>query len=161
LILKFLINFRHSYSEAVPFLYSKNTFHFYDPGDIRHFARAILPQRLNVVQSILIDWERVFSIFNKDNTRPKFNLEELKLWCETWAIIGKMEGLMEVKVNLKSHKFDVPQARRIKMCRPMMEIKGLKTFELIVPWNDQTDWEFAEKASFKIVRGPAPPDERS
>lgn len=148
------------YSEAVPILYSRNIFHFYDPGDIRHFARTILPQRLNTVQSILIDWERVFSIFNKDNTKPKFNLEELKLWCETWAIIGKMEGLIDLKVTLKSHKFEVPRARRIKMCRPMMEIKGLRTFELTIPWNDQTDWDFAEEAPFKIVRGPAPPEER-
>jgi hypothetical protein len=136
-------------------MYSRNIFHFYDPGDIRHFARSILPQRLNIVQSLLIDWERVFSIFNKDNTRPKMNLEELKLWCESWAIIKNMEGLTEVRVTLKSHQFEVPRERRIKMCRPMMEIRGLNTFELIVPADDTTDWGFAEKAPFRIVRGPA------
>jgi hypothetical protein len=111
---------------------------------------------LNVVQSLLIDWERVFSIFNRDNTRPKFGLEELKLWCETWAIIGKMEGLTEVRVALKSHQFEVPSERRIKMSRPMMEIRGLKIFELLVPWDDTTDWGFAEKAPFRIVRGEKP-----
>jgi hypothetical protein len=144
------------YSEAAPILYARNIFHFYDPGDIRHFSRSILPQRLNVVQSLLIDWERVFSIFNRDNKGPKLNQEELKLWCETWAIIGKMEALMEVRVTLKSHQFEVPKERRITMCRPMMEIRGLRTFELMVPWDDTMDWGFAEKAPFRIVRGAKP-----
>lgn len=123
---------------------------------MRHFSRSILPQRLNVVQSLLIDWERVFSIFNRDNTRPKFDLEELKLWCEMWTIIGKMDSLTEVRVALKSHQFEVPRERRIKMCRPMMEIGELKTFELLVPWDDTMDWDFAEKAPFRIVRGKKP-----
>jgi len=142
------------YSEAISILYSKNTFHFYDPGDIRHFARAILPQRLNTVTTVWMDWERVFSIFNKDNSRPRFNHEELKGWCETWAIIEGMEGLLDLKVTLRRHKFPVPKARRIKMCGPMMKVKHLRTFELIVPWNDQNDWGFAANAPFKIVRGP-------
>lgn len=42
------------------------------------------------------------------------------------------------------------------MCKPMMEIRGLKTFELIIPVDDTMDWGFAEKAPFQIIRGPAP-----
>ncbi|PMD25984.1 hypothetical protein NA56DRAFT_685803 [Hyaloscypha hepaticicola] len=144
------------YSEAVEVLYGKNIFHFYDPGDIRHFSRSVLPQRMNNIQSLLIDWERVFSIFNRDNTRPKFNQEERKIWCEVWAIIGKMAGLITVRVVLKSHTFEVPMERRVLMCRPMMEIMGLKKFELVVPWDDATDWGFADEAPFKIVRGVKP-----
>jgi hypothetical protein len=145
-----------SYSEAIPILYSRNIFHFYDPGDIRHFSRTILPQRLDAVHSILIDWERIFGIFSRDIRGPKFELEELKLWCETWNIIGKMEGLAEVRVVLKSHQPEVSKEKRIKMCRSMMEIRGLKTFELMIPWDDTMDWGFAEEAPFKIVRGVQP-----
>jgi hypothetical protein len=35
----------------------------------------------------------------------------------------------------------------------------LKTYELVVPWDDTMDWGFAEKASFRIVRG-VKPEER-
>jgi hypothetical protein len=143
----------YRYSEAVRVLYTKNIFHFYDPGDIRHFSRAILPQRLNDVQSIMMDWERTFSIFNPYNTIPKQDNEEWKAWRETWAIVAKMGGLKEVRVFLKSHKFIVSKIRRIKMCQPMMEIKGLRVFEVVVPFDDDGDWDFASDAPFKIVRG--------
>ncbi len=137
-------------------LYGRNIFHFYDPGDIRHFSRSVLPQRMNTIQSLLIDWERLFSIFNRDNTRPKFTQEERKLWYEVWAMIGNIAGLIAVRVILKSHTFEVPMERRVLMCKPMMEIKGLKKFELVVPWDDRTDWGFADGAPFKIVRGVKP-----
>jgi len=101
----------------------------------------------------MMDWERTFSIFNPYNAVPKQDNEEWKAWRETWAIIARMEGLQEVRVMLKKHKFLVAKVRRLKMCQPMMEIKGLKTFEVIVPVDDTGDWSFAVNAPFKIVRG--------
>ena len=65
-----------------------------------------------------------------------------------------MEGLRELTVILKSHKFIVTKARRMKMCAPMMGIKGLRVFELIVPWEDDGNWDFAATAPFTIVKGP-------
>lgn len=153
-LLPLLLTCRTVYSEAISILYAKHIFHFYDPGDIRYFARTILPQRVDSVHSIIMDWERTFSIFNKDNTIPKHNDEELKAWREIWEIIAKMQGLMELKVILKPHKFFVPRSRRKRMCRLMMDIHGLRTFELVVPWVDETDWSFAASAPFTIVRGP-------
>jgi hypothetical protein len=135
-------------------VYASNVFHFYDPGDIRYFSRAILPQRLNAIHSIMIDWERAFSIFNPNHSIPKQDNEEWEAWRQTWAIIARMEGLQEVRVILKKHKFEVSKARRIKMCEPMMRIKGLGTFEVIVPSDDDGEWDFAAKAPFKIVKGP-------
>ena len=65
-----------------------------------------------------------------------------------------MEALKELRVILKTHKFVVTKARRIKMCGPMMVIKGLRVFELIVPWDGGGDWDFAVNAPFTIVKGP-------
>jgi len=131
------------YSEAIPLLYSRNIFHFHNPGDIRHFSRTILPQRLNQVQSLVIDWERPYSIFNEFNTIPKRGKKEYELWCQAWAIIRDMQNLRDLAVILKKHKFNVPQERREKMCQPMMEIQGLRTYELRIPWDDPTDWYVA------------------
>ncbi|KAH7317921.1 hypothetical protein BKA65DRAFT_557333 [Rhexocercosporidium sp. MPI-PUGE-AT-0058] len=153
-LLPLLMTCRAIYSEAVPILYSKNVFHFYDPGDIRHFARTILPHRLNAVQSIMIDWERMFSIFNRNNGIPKQDDEELMAWRETWEVIARMSGLMDVKVVLKPHRFHVTRARRRRMCKELMGIHGLRTFEVVIPWDDETDWSFAASAPFRVVRGP-------
>ena len=65
-----------------------------------------------------------------------------------------MEGLIVLKVILKTHKFLVPQARRMKMCVPMMAMKNLQVFELVIPWDDNGDWDFAANAPFTIVKGP-------
>jgi len=143
---------RMIYSEAVDQMYSRNIFHFNDPGDIRYFSRAIVPQRLNAIHSIVVDWERSFSIFNPYNYIPKQDNEEWKAWKQTWDIIARMEGLQEVRVILKKHIFVVSRTRRIKMCQPMMEIKGLKKFELIVPPDDEQEWNFATDAPFKVVK---------
>jgi hypothetical protein len=62
--------------------------------------------------------------------------------------------LTYLRVVLKSHKFEVTPARRRRMCRLMMDIQGLKRFELIVPWNDGTNWGFAANAPFRVFRGP-------
>lgn len=131
-------------------------FHFYDPGDIRHFANTILPQRLNSITSLMIDWERPFSIFNKENTVPKMDREEYKAWCEVWDIIRNMEGLQSLKVTLKEHKCPVPHKRRRLMCEPMMQVNGLSRFELVIPFKDEGNWEFAAEAPFTIIRGADP-----
>jgi hypothetical protein len=134
-------------------MYSRNIFHFNDPGDIRYFSRAVLPQRLNAVHSLIIDWERPFSIFNPYNAIPKQDNDEWKAWKQTWAIIARMEGLQDVRVILKKHKFVVSKNRRIKMCQPMTEIKNLRRFELIVSPEDDEEWDFAADTPFKIVKG--------
>lgn len=100
-----------------------------------------------------MDWERPFSIFNKDNKVPKMDHEEHRLWNEAWTIIAGMKNLKDLKVILKPHKAEVPYERRRKMCEAMMEIKGLRKFELVVPWNDEGNWDFAEHAPFKIIKG--------
>ena len=140
------------YSEAIDVLYSRNSFHFYDPGDIRYFGRTILPQRLDAVHSVMMDWERAFSIFNPNNAIAKQNNFEWNAWREAWGIIAQMKGLLDLRIFLKKHDFEVSKERRMKMCKPLMEIKGLRVFEVIVPWDDDNDWEFAKGAPFKIVR---------
>ena len=105
-----------------------------------------------MIHTIMMDWEAVFSIFNPNNTIPRQDDREWRAWRDTWATISSMEGLLELRLTLKSHKYVVTKARRRKMCQPMMDIKGLKVFELILPFDDLQDWDFAKNAPFKIVR---------
>jgi hypothetical protein len=78
----------------------------------------------------------------------------LKAWREAWEIIAKMQNLLDVKIILKSHQFDVPSERRRRMCRLLMDIHGLRTFELVVPGDDPMDWSFADSSPFTVVRAP-------
>ena len=102
----------------------------------------------------MMDWERAFSIFNPNNAIARQNNYEWNAWRETWAIIAQMKGLLDVRIFLKKHEFTVSKERRMKMCQPLMEVKGLRVFDVVVPWDDNNDWGFANGAPFKIVRGP-------
>ena len=82
--------------------------------------------------------------------------EELRLWTEAWDIIQSMTDLKSLKVTLHAHKAEVPYERRKLMCEPMMKIKGLRRFDLVVPHNDEGNWDFAEDAPFTIIRGVNP-----
>lgn len=108
---------------------------------------------MNSITSLVIDWERAFSIFNKDNTIPKMDREELRLWTEAWEIIQSMQELKSLKVTLHAHKAEVPYERRKLMCQPMMALKGLRRFDLVIPYDDEGDWDFAADAPFTIIRG--------
>ncbi|KAL3419892.1 hypothetical protein PVAG01_08391 [Phlyctema vagabunda] len=151
-ILPFLMTCRAVYSEGIEVLYSRNVFHFYDPGDIRYFERKTLPQRLNSIHSIMLDWGAVFSIFNPDNGEPRHDEREFALWSETWAILLGMESLQEVRVLVMKSEHEISLERRVHMCEPMRKMQGLRVFELVLPFDDDQDWTFAQDAPFKVVR---------
>jgi len=67
-----------------------------------------------------------------------------------------MTDLKSLKVTLHAHKAEVPYERRKLMCEPMMKIKGLRRFDLVVPHDDEGNWDFAEDAPFTIIRGVNP-----
>lgn len=67
-----------SYSEAVGVLYFSSVFNLNDPGDIRYFSRAILPQHMHLIHSIILEWEGVFSNFDPFNDVPKQDDRELQ-----------------------------------------------------------------------------------
>ncbi|KAH8802731.1 hypothetical protein F5884DRAFT_480604 [Xylogone sp. PMI_703] len=153
-LLPLLRTCRMIYSEAIDILYSGNTFHFHDPGDIRFFSRTILPHRLASIRSLMLDWEGNFSIFNPDNRIPKLSKEEDRAWRATWAIISGMQGLRELRITLKKHEFPVPKARRAQMCVPIREFdaSALSVFELTVPVDDETDWSILQGVPIRIVK---------
>ena len=130
-------------------MYSRRIFHFFDPADLPRFCQTILPHRLNAIQSLHIDWSRCI---RRSNQNPhQFAPEELKIWGDVWDIVSKIQNLSEVRVELDFHRFDVTWERMVSFCRPMMGIKGLKRFELVVPWHDTTDWGFAQHAPFRVL----------
>lgn len=90
-----------SYSEAIGILYSKPTFLFRDPQDIVYFAHTILPQRLNAVQFMEIEWNGHATRYVPASRVPKRPFADYRSWSEAWRIIEQMRGLREMRVRLK------------------------------------------------------------
>lgn len=119
-------------------------FHFPDPGSIPHFCSGILPLRLSLIKRLELDWEGTFSIFNPDETSPRFDDDEMDAWLTAWACIAQMQNLKELRVRLKKHRFLhlrnalAMEKRQLSMCEPMVQIRipGLRVFELEVEWNE-------------------------
>jgi hypothetical protein len=120
------------------------TFHFPDPGSIPHFCSGIPPHRLSLIKRLELDWEGAFSIFNPDETSPRFDGDEMDAWLTAWACIAQMQNLKELRVRLKKHRYLhlrnalAMESRQLSMCEPMMQIRipGLRVFELEVEWNE-------------------------
>jgi hypothetical protein len=58
--------------------------------------------------------------------------------------------LRQLRVKLQQKKFESVMARR-KVAEPMMEIRGLRIFELLLPLEEDWQWDFLEDAPFAIV----------
>ncbi|KAL8709515.1 MAG: hypothetical protein Q9220_005757 [cf. Caloplaca sp. 1 TL-2023] len=92
-LLSLLKTCRRAYSEAIPFLYTHNTFCFQDCMTLVYFTQTVLPQRLELVQSIQLPWTKTYlGFFN-----PGVDLEKI------WEPMNKLTGLQEIRiVKLKS-----------------------------------------------------------
>ena len=81
-----------SYSEAINILYSNNVFNFDSLESFVSFSCEILPQRLDSVRRIQLDFRFNFSVLYTECT-PRTNWQR---WERTWRIIASMVALQEV-----------------------------------------------------------------
>ncbi|KAK2858446.1 hypothetical protein FQN49_004727 [Arthroderma sp. PD_2] len=168
--LPFLRSCRKVYTEAIDLLYSKRTFSFEQPYAFYAMAHSILPRRLRLVSSIeIIPWD--WNVFYDDCrwqtprestlTKQYFNAAETphNTWevvCDTLA--KKMDGLKHLRLRVYSRLRRTlsscepyPSYREATeiMCRPMYQIRGVETFEVIVCWS--VTWSMQENPPFKLI----------
>lgn len=61
-----------------------------------------------------------------------------------------MKYLQRLRVGLQRRKFETVEARK-KVAKPMMSVIGPRIFELVLPLEEDGQWDFLEDAPFKIV----------
>lgn len=123
------------YSETITLLYTTPHFHFPNPGNVRIFRDTILPQRLNSIRTLSLDWTEHFP----QATMTKY-LTKLGV---AWDIISQMEGLQELRVYAKTTRDRAsPSDGRMRGWSGWMrKRKGLKVYEFVVPHGQLGLWE--------------------
>ncbi len=104
------------------------------------------PGRLNTVRLLVMNWERPFRIFktNSNSRIPK----RRPMLNSSLRIITWNRPLAEMKVDLRSHKLPVSEGRRREMRQWMIAVHSLRTFELVISWDDKRDCGFVVNAPF-------------
>ncbi|KAF2490887.1 hypothetical protein BU16DRAFT_585234 [Lophium mytilinum] len=90
---------RRIYSEAIPALYTLNTFSFAAFEPITAFSAAVLPHRFHSIQRLDIDVSFVFLKFDPTSSNWAGCNDKL-IWERAWRVIASMKGLRELNVRL-------------------------------------------------------------
>ena len=127
-ILPFLISCRRIYSEGIGMLYRNNTFCF--PGDetIRCFTKAILAERLQLMQSVIIHWQELY--------RCSDPME----WMMATNCIEWMSGLRKVRIVLPRSSAAIGMCTfwmcRLEPPRLRLLFQGLTNAEVLIEYPD-------------------------
>lgn len=112
-------------------LYSLPHFHFPDATDLISFRSGILPQRLNSVRSLSLDWSDIG--FDHPYSRRQ--------WETIFDLISGMRDLQELRICAKLLVLE-RDCRQMKIMQSLMgKVMGLKVFELVVPNDQLRFWE--------------------
>jgi hypothetical protein len=93
-----------------------------------------------------MDWEKTFgsSACNAMITGTEGD------WIEAWGTIAAMKYLRQLRIGLQRREFGSIEARK-KVAEPMMRMRGLALFELLLSPEEDGQWGFLEDAPFTIV----------
>ena len=133
-----------SYSEAIEFLYSSNYMlmsNVRPPFVLPHLTSLLLPQRLNSIRHLRINWSVDHYIYR---TNPDFTE-----WFAGWDSLCKLEGLHYLHIRIRnSHLlndcdaeieeffyegWDAWNTHSTAMFEPVKRVKALKKFVVTLP----------------------------
>ncbi|KAF2501043.1 hypothetical protein BU16DRAFT_189744 [Lophium mytilinum] len=137
--LDFLATCRQIYVEGIDLLYSTNTFDFAHPLTFLWFAQTILPQRLAFITKLQISWftGNILEPLCRPRHKKSDIWEDSDLasdWDPMWKVVAEdMPGLKDLWVLIR-HYYARPdeQAIQERVLAPLLQLRGLKAFRLVV-----------------------------
>ncbi len=108
------------------------------------FSCEILPQRLDSVRSLQLDFRFNLSVLYTECT-PRTNWPR---WERTWRIISSMVALQEVRMRFSWPEMTKFAREELRVLEPLQLVTGLKLFEVTMPSllnvniNDRDDLTF-------------------
>ncbi|KAK2812667.1 hypothetical protein FQN50_001313 [Emmonsiellopsis sp. PD_5] len=128
-----------SYTEAIPLLYSQNTFIFKNLTTITLFTSTIPPQRMHCIRSIRLEW--IFSEVEIDypyGTGAAYSTlvdkEFDRRWKPLWSTLAGMSGLQTLHVRLIRGTSSQIPIWEDRIFEAMRQVGGLERFEVEVNW---------------------------
>ncbi|KUJ23372.1 uncharacterized protein LY89DRAFT_180516 [Mollisia scopiformis] len=107
-----LLSCAQTYSEAIKLLYSMPSFDFANGSKIAYLPRVLLQQRINLIRTLNVTWRledppslpsppRRSSDPDKMEKAKQKNHHYRETWVAVWQNLAAMEGLVDLKVELK------------------------------------------------------------
>lgn len=123
-----------SYTEAVPLLYSTNTFDFSSLETLLAFSSAILPSRFDSIVRLRLDLQ--FSLSARyGESNPE---SDMPRWERTWRVIATMRSLQEVRVRIDwprgvASGKEITNEKEAAFLQSLELVTGLRVFEVVLP----------------------------
>lgn len=123
---------RQIYTEAIPILYTTNTFDIDDPSILLYLARTILPHRLESIRYLHFTWEYVVPPLTiAASKNPNWFPRDDQTWEAFWDVVGrKMPELRVLVLVVRTQHPKLDWRLEEGWVRPLLEVRGLKEFRL-------------------------------
>jgi len=151
---------QNRYIEAIPYLYSANTFVISNSDIMEYLPRLLLPQRIDVIRSIIFYWHvylnpRQVLEQESQETDPCF-IGLPGTWNATWANIAAMKSLriLHVKIEVMELFWEsLNQDTATRLLQPIKQVVVPKEFVLTLPFPAMTNLPPRENFSWAAVDG--------
>ncbi|APA11106.1 predicted protein [Sclerotinia sclerotiorum 1980 UF-70] len=111
---------RRIYSEAIPLLYSANTFDFDSMESLISFSNEILPRRFDSITSVTLSFSfDTSSLFNESSSN------NVPRWERTWMIIGSMKSLQNLQATIIWPRKIPAWSHEMRLLEPLKMVAGL------------------------------------
>jgi hypothetical protein len=134
--------FINRYTEAIPYLYSANTFELWQSYIIQHMPRLLLPQRIDMIRSLTFHWHLNLDpgqILEQASQETDPRLIGLPgIWETIWENLSAMKSLHTLHVKLDVHALywrHLNQDFATRLLRPIEKVVGPKEFVLSLPFS--------------------------
>ncbi|ESZ98372.1 hypothetical protein SBOR_1250 [Sclerotinia borealis F-4128] len=111
---------RRIYSEAIPILYSSNTFNFDSMECFISFSNEIIPHRFDAIQSLTLSFAfDTSALYNESSSN------NVPRWERTWMIIGSMKSLQKLQATIIWPRIIPAWSHEMRLLEPLKMAGGL------------------------------------
>ncbi|CZS97352.1 uncharacterized protein RCO7_00275 [Rhynchosporium graminicola] len=120
---------RKFYVSAVRFLYESTTFDFDSMESFITFSTSVLPHRFDSIRHLSFDFRFATSRFHFEGT-PQIDWPR---WERMWRVVGSIKSLQTLRARIAWHKEDPGVVTERRWLDELIQVTGLKVFELELP----------------------------
>ena len=134
-----------SYEEAIPILYTHNTFSFQTLYTILDLNTVLPSAYFHSIRSLLLNLFLKPEIFIDAACKKEF-----EAWQRVWAVIAGMQHLRDIRLTLSMVCTKINEVQEARILEPLCEVGYLRTFDVDVPW--EVSEKAREQGPYRILK---------
>lgn len=114
---------------AIPILYGTTIFDFDSLESLITLSTSTLPHRFDSIQHLSFDFRfRTSHLFKEGSPSSDW-----ARWERTWRVVGSIKALQTLRARIEWHKEDAGLVTERRWLDELIQVNGLKVFELELP----------------------------